>query len=191
LGLVTFLVRIPLPIGYVFQPLNLQVPFLPQYIGLFILGAAAFYGNWLNQLEPEPSRFWRNYSVGLILLMPLLFVFSGGLEGDVTPALGGFHWQSLAYSIWEQFFCLGMIFTLLHHFKAKINKAGNISRELTASTYAVYIFHSPVLVLFTVLFKDYPLPPLLKIALLAAPSLILCFLAGSLVRRLPGIRSVL
>lgn len=187
----TFLVRIPLPIGYVFQPLNLQVSFLPQYIGLFFLGLAAYYGDWLNKLKSCPDYFWRYFTLVLISLMPLLFILSGGLKGDVTPALGGLHWQSLAYSLWEQLFCLSMLFTLLQYFKTRDGTQGKLVQELAASSYAVYFFHAPVLVIFTSLLHGFEPHPLLKILILTVPALTLCFLSGSLFRRLPGLRSVL
>ncbi len=191
IGASTFLIRIYFPIGFVFQPLNLQVPFLLQYIMLFILGISAYHGNWLDLLEPTTIRFWRNFTLVLIASMPGLFILSGGLEGDVTPALGGFHWQSLAFALWEQLFCLGMMITLLSYFKQKKNHQNQLSKELAASSFAVYIFHAPILVIFTALLRGLTLHPLFKIFFFAFPILCLCFLSGSLIRRLPGFRSVL
>jgi len=191
IGTATFIIRIYLPIGFVFQPLNLQIPFLLQYITLFIIGISAYHGNWLDLLEPTNNRLWRNLTLVLIALMPGLFILSGGLEGDLTPALGGFHWQALAYALWEQLFCLGMIITLLSHFKKKKNHQRQLAKELTASSYASYIFHTPVLVLFTALLRGLTLHPLIKILAFALPVLVLCFLGASLIRRLPGFRSVL
>jgi len=123
--------------------------------------------------------------------MPVLFILSGGLKGDVAPALGGLHWQSLAYAIWEQLFCLGMIVTLLSYFKEKVNHQGKLAKELTASSYAVYIFHPLILVLFTALMRGFTLHPLIKILGSALPVLGLCFLSAIFIRRLPGFRSVL
>jgi len=191
IGVATFLTRIYFPIGFVFQPLNLQVPFLLQYITLFILGISAYHGNWLDLLEPTTIRFWRNFTLVLIASMPGLFILSGGLEGDVTPALGGFHWQSLAFALWEQLFCLGIIITLLSYFKEKKNHHNQLTKELAASSFAVYIFHAPILVIFTALLRGLTLHSLYKIFFFAFPILCLCFLSGSLIRRLPGFRSVL
>ena len=191
IGAVTFLVRIPLPIGFVFQPLNLQIPFVPQYIGLFIIGISANHGNWLNQVNFDIFPFWRNLTLFLVVLMPVLFILSGGLEGDITPVLGGLHWQSLAYSLWEQLFCLGMILTLLSFFKNRFNNQGKFTQELSTSSYAVYIFHTPVLVLFTLSLRGVNLQPIPKILVIAIPALLLCFLSASLLRRLPGLRAVL
>ncbi len=176
---------------FTFQPLNLQIPFLLQYITLFIFVIIAYHGNWLDLLEPATNRFWRNLALVLITFMPILFILSGGMEGDVTPALGGFHWQALAYALWEQLFCLGMIITLLSHFKKNKNHQGQLAKELAASSYAVYIFHTPVLVLFTSLLRGLTLHPLIKILGSALPVLGLCFLSAGLIRRLPGFRSVL
>ena len=191
IGTATFIIRIYLPIGFVFQPLNLQIPFLLQYIALFIIGISAYHGNWLDLLDPTNNRFWRNLTLVLIALMPGLFIFSGGLEGDLTPALGGILWQALAFALWEQFFCLGMIITLLSHFKKKKNHQGQLTKELTASSYAAYIFHTPILALFAALLRGLTLHPLIKILAFALPVLVLCFLGASLIRRLPGFRSVL
>jgi peptidoglycan/LPS O-acetylase OafA/YrhL len=191
IGASTFLIRIYFPIGFVFQPLNLQVPFLLQYIMLFIFGITAYRGKWLDLLEPTTTRFWRNFTLVLIALMPALFFLSGGLDGDITFALGGFHWQSLSYALWEQLFCLGMIITLLSYFKEKKNQQSQLAKELASSSYAVYILHTPVLVIFTALLSGITLHPLIKIFLFALPVLGLCFLSASLIRRLPGFRSVL
>ncbi len=191
IGASTFLIRIYFPIGFVFQPINLQIPFLLHYITLFILGISAYHGNWLDLLEPTTIRFWRNFTLALITSMPGLFILSGGLDGDVTSALGGLHWQSLAFALWEQLFCLGTIITLLSYFKEKKNHQNQLSKELAASSFAVYIFHAPVLVMFTALLRGLTLYPLFKIFLFAFPILCLCFLSGSLIRRLPGFRSVL
>ena len=96
-------------------------------------------------------------------MMPIIYILSGGLSGDVTPALGGIHWQSLVYAIWEQLFCLSMIITLLHFFKHNLNYQNRINSELAGSSYASYIIHSLVVVVFTLLIQDILLHPLLKI----------------------------
>ncbi|MCK4489830.1 MAG: acyltransferase family protein, partial [Anaerolineales bacterium] len=191
IGASTFLIRIYFPIGFVFQPINLQVPFLLHYITLFILGITAYRGKWLDLLEPTTIRFWRNFTLVLIASMPGLFILSGGLDGDVTSALGGLHWQSLAFALWEQLFCLGMMITLLSYFKQKKNHQNQLAKELAASSYAVYILHTPVLVIFTALLRELTVHPLIKILVFAIPVLSLCFLSAILIRRLPGFRSVL
>ena len=55
LGVVTFTVRIWLPMGWTFVPLGLQSPFFPQYIGMFIIGMFACRGNWAGPCQPAPT----------------------------------------------------------------------------------------------------------------------------------------
>jgi hypothetical protein len=190
-GFISFLVRLYFRIGYVFQPLNLQVSFLPQFTALYIAGLAAHQGKWLEQIRPEHNKFWRNLTLVLIAFMPVLFILSGGLKGDVTPALGGFYWQSLIFPLWEQFFCLGMIITFLSFFKKKLFMQGIIAKEMAAGSYAAFIIHTPVLVLFTLALRNIPLHPLVKIFCFTLPVIILCYVSGILLRRIPGLRSVL
>ena len=52
LGVAAFLIRIGLPTGWNFVPLNLQFPFFVQYIALFIVGLIAYRRNWLLGLPP-------------------------------------------------------------------------------------------------------------------------------------------
>ena len=80
---------------------------------------------------------------------------------------------------------------LLQYFKARVDAQGNLGQELTDCSYTVYIFHTPVLVLLTALLQGFELHPILRILLLAAPSLTLCFITASIFRRLPGLRAVL
>ncbi|MCJ7716173.1 MAG: acyltransferase family protein [Anaerolineales bacterium] len=190
-GLISFLVRLYYPIGYVFQPLNLQVPFLPQFFAIYIAGLAAYQGKWIEQINPEHNKFWCNLTLVLIAFMPVLFILSGGLEGDVTPALGGLYWQSLTFALWEQFFCLGMIITFLSFFKKKLFMQGKIAKEMASGSYAAFIIHTPVLVLFTITLRNISFHPLIKFFSFALPVLILCYVSGSLLRRIPGLRSVL
>ena len=190
-GFVTFLIRIEFSIGTVFQPLNLQVSNLFQYILSFFFGAVSYHANWEPNVKSLSTRFWIPFTVGTIFLMPVLFIASGGAAGDVTPALGGLYWQSLALSVWEQLFCLGMASSLLILFFRYLNQQTKFSQELAASSYATFVFHPLVLVIFTTSLIGFNFPPLLKISLVAVPAVLLCFVSASLLRRLPGLRSIL
>jgi hypothetical protein len=191
IGTLTFLVRIYLPVGYVFQPLNLQVPYTLKYIALFLAGVIAYQNRWLEGIDQLYSPFWARILPILILIMPVIFILSGGLTGDISPALGGFHWQSLSYALWEPFFCLAMILTLTNLFHKRGNRETRLTRELAASSYSAYIIHSLILVVFAASLRSLLLDPLPKIVLLILPALILCFLAAGILRRLPGLNRIM
>jgi len=190
-GLLTFLVRIRFPIGAVYQPLNLQVANLMQYIFMFFAGVFVYLGDWEDKLPSISIKFWLPFTITIVIFMPILFFLFGGASGDVSSALGGFTWQSLVLSIWEQIFCISMAATLLSFFYNNLNKKTGITRELTASSYATFIIHPLILVILTSSLQGLQYPPLLKITLLAVPTLLLCFFTASIMRRIPGLKSIL
>ena len=190
-GLFTFLIRLKFPIGYVFQPLNLQIPQLIQYISAYFMGIVAFHGGWFDHLDQLFARSWLYLIIGLFLSMPFVFVLSGGLEGDVTRALGGFHWQSLVYSVWEQLICVSFIVTGIYYFKKYANSTSRLTQEMVSSSYAAYLIHPLVLVTFTTMIHKVTIYPLLKISLTIFPAIILSFIAAAGFRRIPGLKQIL
>ena len=158
---------------------------------MFFAGAYINLAGWQDKLPSAALKFWLPFTIVLMIILPVLFFLVGGAGGDITSALGGITWQSLAFSIWEQIFCVSMVATLLILFYKLLNKNTGLTRELAASSYATYIFHPLVLVIFTALLQELPYPPILKITLLAIPTIVLCFFVATFLRRLPGLKSIL
>jgi hypothetical protein len=192
LGVVTFIWRIWLPEGSYFRSLGLPMASMPQYITLFTIGIIAFRRNWLASLADDRARLWLWVAAGLVfVILPILFVFTGALEGNTQPLLGGFRWQSLARCLWEQLLTVGMIIVLTIWFRRRFNHQGRIARSMSASAYAVYFIHAPVLVTAALLFRDVSLHPLIKFAVVGPLSVALCFLIGHYFRKLPLVRKIL
>jgi glucan biosynthesis protein C len=192
-GLITFVVRIWLPVGWCFVPLNFQFPHFPQYISLFILGAIAYRRGWLSAFSEDAARgkLWGRIVLFLIMLAPVLFVAGGALGGDTTAFRGGIHWQALIYALWEQFLCVGMVISLLVWFRKRYDHQGRLARAMSASAYAVYVCHAPLLVFVALGLRSIALYPLLKFALASLISVPLCLVAGGLVRSFPIARRIL
>jgi glucan biosynthesis protein C len=186
-GLITFIVRIWLPVGWWFLPLNFQFPHFPQYISLFILGTIAYRRGWLSAISEDAARgrLWGWVVTFLIALAPVLFVAGGALNGGTAPFRGGIHWQALTYALWEQFVCVGMVISLLVWFRKRHDHQGGLARAMAASAYAVYVCHAPILVFVSLGLRSIELYPLLKFALASLISIPICFLVGGLVKRLP------
>jgi glucan biosynthesis protein C len=125
------------------------------------------------------------------VLFPIVFLLGGALEGNTEPYMGGLYWQSLAYSIWEQFVGVGMILALLVFFRKRLDRQGTLARSLSACTYTVYFIHAPVLVFLALALRGVTLHPLLKFALVAPVAVILCFALAYLLRKLPVLRNIL
>jgi len=118
LGVTTFILRVFLPAGWILVPLGLPISSFPQYISLFVIGTIAYYQNWFLGISDNMGKVWLWISVFLILVaFPILFILGGVMDGNTDPFMGGVHWQSFAFSIWEQFVCFGLIITSLVWFR--------------------------------------------------------------------------
>ena len=173
--------------GWSFAPLGFQFPHFAQYIGLFLVGTIAYRRGWLLTISEDAARgrLWGCVVTCLILLAPVLFVAGGALQGSTAAFRGGLHWQALAYALWEQFLCVAMVISLLTTFRRRYDHQGGLAREMSASAYAVYIWHAPILVFVAIGLRNIELYPLLKFGLVALISLPICFVIGALGRRLP------
>jgi hypothetical protein len=170
LGLVTFIVRIWLPVGWEIPIVSWQVAHFPQYIALYILGLVAYRRNWFEAVTNAQGKTWFFIVLGLVVLFPVLFIVGGALEGVLGPYFGGLHWQSFVYSVWEQFMCMGMVITLLVWFRRRFTEQGRLAKAMSGAAYATYVFHAPTIIL---------------VALAAA------FLVGYIAKRLPVARNIL
>jgi surface polysaccharide O-acyltransferase-like enzyme len=192
LGVVTFVVRIWLPVGWIFEPLFLSFPFFPQYIALFVVGIIAYRLNWFLGIPTATGKAWLGVAIICILVvLPILFVLGGALEGDTDPFLGGVHWQAFALSVWEQFVCMGMVIGLLVLFRERLNHQGKLAKDMAASAYTVFIIHAPVIVFLALALRGIDLHPLLKFVLVAPVALALCFVLAHYIRRIPLAREIL
>ncbi|TES91727.1 MAG: acyltransferase [Anaerolineales bacterium] len=191
LGLLTFVVRIWMPVGREFELLGFQLAHFVQYIAMFIVGIVAYRRNWFSELTAAQGKVWLRVVLLLLVLFPVLFVAAGALEGDIDKAFGGVHWQSLAYSVWEEFMCLAMVVTLLVWFRTRFNQQGSLAQKMSAAAYATYIFHRPTIILLAIALSSIKLDLALKFVLVAPLAVALSFLVGYAVKRLPIARNIL
>jgi glucan biosynthesis protein C len=192
LGIATFLVRLQWPIGWSFGPLNFQLPFFPQYIVMFVLGIVAYRRQWLTRMPAATGRWALALAaVFVFILLPMLMLLGGAVNGDVSRYVGGYHWQALAMALWEQ--SLGVMLTvgLIVLFRERLNRQARLSQAASTNSYAAYVIHAPVLVVFCLMVRDIHLYPLLKFAAATLIVVPLCFALAALIRQLPGARRVL
>ncbi len=183
LGIVTFIVKVWLPSGWNFEPLNFEIPFFPQYIAMFIVGLIAYRGNWFLQISKETGKFWFRISVVLLILFPFLL----GLymtTGNPTRHYGGFYWQSFTYALWEQFIGIAIIIALSSIFREKYSTRGRLLEAMSKSAYTVYIIHIPIIIFLALSLQGITMDPLLKFALVAPLAVAICFLIGNYIRKL-------
>jgi hypothetical protein len=199
LGLVTFVVRIWWPMGWVFQPISgLSVGYLPQYISFFILGMVSYRRDWFTALNPRMAKRWSliallaTFLIFLVLTVPMLQATGAvGTRMSGYPMAGGFNLMAFGYALWESFVIVGLCIGLLVLFRQRLNHQGRLARNMAAVVYIVYLIHPPILIGFAYDFHVVPLYPLLKWAIAVLITIPLCFLIAYLIRKIPYVSRVL
>jgi peptidoglycan/LPS O-acetylase OafA/YrhL len=190
IGFCSFLVRLVQPMGT--NILNMQLCFFSQYVLLFGIGICARRRNWLMRIPYSFGMRWLMLalSVGSVSWLTLLFAL---LKTQSVEKLGGgLTWQSAAFSFWEAFFCVGVCLGLIVLFREKLNHQGRLQRWLSDNSFAVYLFHPPLLIAVTLLLRGLDAPKLVKFICATSLGVVVTYLASSLVfRRVPFLRRVL
>jgi surface polysaccharide O-acyltransferase-like enzyme len=191
IGLVSFFVRIVFPVGWTLKPLGFQLGHFPQYIALFILGLVAARNQWLHQLTVGMGLQMRRLALWLVIIMfPLFFIARSLFKFPIEQFSAGAHWPQLWYALWEQLVGFSIATAFLCIGRAKWNKFLPLFSGLARSTFAVYIFHPLVLISLSMLFKPWAVDPALKCIVVAPLGVLLSFIVGSAIVRIPGINRI-
>ena len=192
LGLITWMVRIRMPVGWWAPHVQLQLAHFPQYIAMMIMGVVVWQRGWLQSLSLKQGIGWLVFANAFILVaFPILFIGGGAPSGNLDPFMGGWHWQSLGYSVYEQVVGITLMLGLLGLFQGVFNAQGRLLRALSDSTYTVYIIHAIPVLLVSWLMRHWDFPVLAKFLVLSLPTLVVAFGMGWLIRKLPFASRVL
>lgn len=189
LSLATFGVRLLQPIGT--NVLNFQLCFFVQYVAFFAAGLHAARHGWLLALARSTyarTAGWVALIGGPIVLLLLLVV--GGRNASVQDFMGGWHWQALGFAVWEQFAGVGLSLGALSLFSRKLDGDAPGWRWLGERSFAVYVFHAPVLVALAMWFRALPQNMYALAALLTVSGLVVTYAIADVVRRVPAFRRV-
>lgn len=188
LGLVAFLVRLVIPVGYSW--LGLQFGYFPAYILLFVSGIIAYRQKWLEQISRPLVKTWVRISVLSIPLLPMAFLAGGALEGNMEYE-SGVNLQAFVYAMWEPFVAFGIILWLLKTFEQKMNTPSNRKTILANAAYTVYIIHPVVIVGLSILLTGSALFPIVKFVIVSLLGTIVCFVVSSFIIKIPYARRIL
>jgi peptidoglycan/LPS O-acetylase OafA/YrhL len=190
IGLCSFLVRIVQPMGR--NILNMQLCFFSQYVLLFAVGICARRRNWLMRIPYSFGMRWFGLALSVGVVSWLALITTLLKTQSVEKLGGGLTWQSAAFSFWESFFCVGVCLGLIVLFREKFNYAGRLERWLSDNSFAVYLFHTPLLIAVTLAMRGLEAPKLLKFLCATGLGVTVSYLASSLIfRRVPLLRRVL
>jgi len=191
LATATFAIRLAQPIGA--NVMNFQLCFFPQYLAAFAAGLAASRHKWLAALAASATARragWLALVGGPLLLMAVLTA-GGPISKDHNPYVGGWTPQALGLALWEQFAGLGLALGVLSWFSRRLDRASPLLTWLGDRAFAVYVFHAPVLVALTMVFRSAQLSPFALAAGLTVTTLAATYAIADLGRRIPGLRAIL
>jgi glucan biosynthesis protein C len=185
-----FLIRTVQPIGT--DILNMQLCYFAAYIVLFIVGIIAYRNNLFAKISYKAGKRWLICGIALGFLVWLSLVIIVTKSGTTTAIDGGFTWQSAGFSVWESFVAVAMCIGLIAAFREKFNHQSKLIKTLSDNSFAVYMFHPPIIIAVTLLFSQAALPPIVKWLILCVLCVPLCFAVTHLViRRIPLLKKVL
>jgi peptidoglycan/LPS O-acetylase OafA/YrhL len=193
-SMLMFVIGLKSPVGdtiEVFGIFNLMTIFFPQYILFFVAGILASRNNWLARFDGKDLRFWVWLTLGLFLMMPVMFFLGGAAEGSADVFIGGLYWQSAAFMLWIGLFSVSISMTLILWLRDRKGQTSRLMAFAGTNNYAVYLIHPLILVPVTVAVHVLTIPPLVKFILVLPLVLILCFLAAEGLRRIPGVKAIL
>ncbi|VBB08528.1 acyltransferase 3 [Lucifera butyrica] len=186
-----FLIRTVEPIGT--NILNMQLCFFASYIVLFIVGIIAYRNNLFARIGYQTGKRWLICGIVLGLLFWLVLTKrASAMPGGMTALFGGVTWESAVYFLWESFVAVAMSIGLIAVFREKFNYQSRFVKALSDNSFAVYMFHPPIIVAVSLLFRSAELSPIVKWVMLCVICIPLCFaITHFVIRKIPLLNKVL
>jgi surface polysaccharide O-acyltransferase-like enzyme len=190
-GVISFLVRIVFPIGWILKPVGFQLAYFSQYVALFILGLVAAKNNWLDAFPNDKGKKFARYAPRTLLLLLVIFVIEKVAKMPQAWLTGGLHWLQLLYAVFEQLLGFCIIVALLTFGKKLWNKTSPFMGMLARNAFAVYIFHPLVVVGLALSLRNWNVDPAFKFLVVAPLAVVGSFLLASVTMLIPGVRKVI
>jgi Acyltransferase family len=190
-GVVSFLVRVVFPVGWLLKPLGFQLGHFSQYIAMFILGLIASKSNWLNTISDKTGKWIGKFALRLLAFFLVFFVIQETTHMDGNWWSGGLHWQALLYAVWEQVIGFSIVVGLLSLGRRRWNEPSVRVSKLSRCTFAVYIFHPLVLISISLLVSTWAIEPAIKLLFVGPLAVIGSFLLASMIVKIPGVNKII
>jgi fucose 4-O-acetylase-like acetyltransferase len=189
IGLCTFVVRFWARAFIQYEPFHLEFARFPQYIAMFMAGLWATRGGWLSAFPNRQAQTWGRVALGCVLVILILAVAFGLLFDERT--FGGVNGNSLIFSLWEGFFSVSVVITILALFRRRFDHQSHLARVMSDNAFIVYIIHPAIIVPLALALSDIQINLNLKFLLVAPIAVFLCYLVAYAIRKVPAVRTVL
>lgn len=183
-----FAVRIVFPVGT--AVINLQFSFFSAYVIMFAAGIMSFRYGIIDRIDYKTGKRW--FAASFVIGLPLwiIIMLLGGPAEGIFLINGGLNWQAFTYALWESFFCVTVIIGLVGIFKYRYNTQSGFQKFLSDNAFGVFVFHAPILISISILFKGFTLYPVLKFIFISAMAVSASFIFSYLIRRIGFLRRI-
>jgi len=185
-GTAAFAMRLFVPVGQEYG--HMQLGYFPSYIVLFVAGCIAAQHHWLARIDAAYARIWWRVTLIALPILPIVALGYRALTGAGLQVLGGFTGGSLLYAMWEPFVAWGTLLALLWYFRTQVNPER--LRHLGRRAYAIYCFHPPIVVGFSLALRTWAAPEALKFLAVGTLSCVTLYLTCGLLLRIPLVARV-
>lgn len=127
----------------------------------------------------------------IFLGFPMLYMVKIITGCSIESFSGGGTFPSFITAEWEQITGFSIAVVLLGYGKEKWNSKSALLKNMSRSAYAVYIFHPLVLVSLALLFRNFTIDPAIKLLFVAPLAVVLSFLTGAVLVRIPGVKNII
>jgi surface polysaccharide O-acyltransferase-like enzyme len=169
----------------------MQLGYFASYIVLFIMGIIAYRNNLFARISYKTGKRWLIWGIACGFLVWLVLAGIATRSGNTAALQGGVNWLSAGFSVWESFVAVAMSIGLIAVFREKFNYQNKLVKTLSDNSFAVYMFHPPIIVAVALVFSPVVVYPIVKwfmLCVLCVPS---CFAATHFVfRKLPLLKNV-
>ena len=170
---------------------NFLLAFFPSYILLYFLGALAYRNQWLTKLPREMLKFWRVFSIALIVALPVFLISSGAMEYGLDPYLQGMNWRCAVTLLWFGMACVSFSLTIVLSAREKTKAAINLPLFNGPNTFGAYWIHPLVIVPLAYLMSFTEIHSMVKFLLVSISGVAISFLAAEILRKIPLIKNIL
>lgn len=185
IALASFLIRLEFPVLSGEALLGLNLWEYPQMIALFALGVLARERGWLSDALPPQLR--RTCGQAAVLGVALAALLGAGIAvtDDPDPFLGGLRFQATLIPLIEATLALGMSLWLIDWFRRRTDRAGPLVAGLGRASFAAYLLHVPITILFAVILREAGIPAESKFLVVYALGVVASFGLGWFLTRSP------
>jgi glucans biosynthesis protein C len=184
LGVSTFLVRIRYNVDdwkVLFSIWEIEFAHVPQYVTMFVLGIVAARRNWFERFPARVGFIWLGIGLACVALW-----MSRGFGVDFPVWIGGLSIAAANRALWESVLCVSFCAGLLTLTRERFPSQSPFAKALSDSSFAVYVFHVPVVTLIQYALADSGLGAMAQFLLVSALGILISFpLAHFVLRRLP------